>query len=193
MLPQNGAATDGRGVPAEGPTAGGSRFRSLALTARAFRKRGSLPLAAFLLGVGAFALTLGVVISSFLQSREDAKQRYLQTTNTQVRMLATAIDQGRKDTWDQVRKSVAELWMQAGPWWLAPDQHFVIVDNKDGNVILNIAAYRSGDPASSDADVRATVVALREQIGFSSMVTSPVRYMGEFRSETGQEMLGSFL
>jgi PAS domain S-box-containing protein len=193
MLPQSRTATDGRRVPANVSSADGSRFRSLRLSARAFRRRGSLPLAAFLLGVGAFALTLGVVISSFLQSREDAKQRYLQTTKTQVRMLATAIDLGRKDSWDQVRKSVVELWMQAGPWWLAPDQHFVIVDNKDGQVILNIAAYRSGDPASSKEDVRAVVVALRERLGFSSMVTSRVRYTGEFHSEIGQEMLGSFL
>jgi PAS domain S-box-containing protein len=158
------------------------------LSARSLGKRGSLPLAAFLMGVGAFALTLGVVISSFLQSREEAKQRYLQTTKTEVRMLATAIDLNRENkNWDQVRKAVLELWMQAGHWVLAPDEHFVIVDNQTDEVILNISAQRAGDAASSHPNVGNMIIAVRKQL-----VSSPLR-SGEFRSQTGQEMLGSFL
>src|SRR5580700_9558636 len=115
MSSENGAATNGKGknLPATAPSSPRSHGPSLVLSARSLGKRGSLPLAAFLLGVGAFALTLGVVISGFLQSREEAKQRYLQTTTTEVRMLAAAIDQGRKDKWEQVRKSVVEQWVQA--------------------------------------------------------------------------------
>jgi PAS domain S-box-containing protein len=189
MSPENGAATHGRGLPADGLSPRGA---SLALLPRALGRRGSLPLVAFLLGVGAFALTVGLVISSFLQGREEAKQRYLQTTTTQVRMLATAVEMGRKDNWEQVRKSVVELWMQAGRSGFSPDEHFVIVDNKDGKVILNIAARRSADSSSSSPEVRRTIVALRERIGFSSLLSN-FRFAGEFRSETGQEMLGSFL
>jgi PAS domain S-box-containing protein len=193
MPPENGAATDGRELPADAPSTRRSLGPSLLLSARSLGKKGSLPLAVFLLGVGAFALTVGVVISSLLQSREEAKERYLQTTKTEVRMLATAVEIGRKDSWEQVRKSVAELWMQAGPWWLSPDEHFVIVDNKDGHVLLNITAYRPAESSSSDLSVQTTIVALRERLGVSSLVSSPVKFTGEFRSEAGQELLGSFL
>jgi two-component system sensor kinase FixL len=189
MSPENGAATDGNKLPAEAEPPRGSHGPSLVLSAQSLGKRGSLPLAAFLLGVGAFALTLGVVISGFLQSREEAKQRYLQTTTTEVRMLAAAIDQGRKDKWEQVRKSVVEQWVQAGHWSIHPDEHFVIVDNKDGHIVLNVGRH-SEDPAESDPEVRRTIVALRER-GFPSL-THAVRFTGEFRSDTGQEMLGSF-
>ncbi|HEV3303135.1 MAG TPA: PAS domain S-box protein, partial [Planctomycetaceae bacterium] len=165
---------------------------SLVLSARSLGKRGSLPLAAFLLGVGAFALTLGVVISSFLQSREEAKQRYLQTTRTEVRMLAGAINSGRKKDWEQVRKDVLEQWVYAGHWGAQTDEHFVIVDNKDGQVILNVG-HHLADEASSDLEVRRIIVALRERLGPTSLRSSPVKFTDEFRSETGQEMLGSFL
>ncbi|HEV8067222.1 MAG TPA: PAS domain S-box protein [Planctomycetaceae bacterium] len=202
MSSENGAATHGNGknLPASSPPLRGSHGPSLVLSTRSLRKRRSLPLVAFLIGVGAFALTLGVVISSFLQSREEAKQRYLQTTQTEVRMLATAIDLGRKDNWDQVRKAVLQLWLQAGHWKVQPDEHFVIVDNNDGTVILNVG-HLLGD--TSDADVQRTIVAVRERMGPSSMRRSPVhaeevlgttlRFNGEFRPENGQEMLGSFL
>lgn len=210
MSSENGAATNGNGknLPATAPSSPGSHGPSLVLSSRSLRKRGSLPLAAFLMGVGAFALTLGVVISSFLQSREEAKQRYLQTTRTEVRMLATAIELGRKDiaatntnlaeavrqNWEQqVRKAVLELWMQAGHWVLAPDENFVIVDNQTGDVVLNIAAQRTGDTTSSNPIVRNLILGVREQKGISALKRSPIKFTGEFRSPTGQEMLGSFL
>jgi PAS domain S-box-containing protein len=194
MSSENGAATNGKGknLPATAPSSPGSHGPSLVLSARSLGKRGSLPLAAFLLGVGAFALTLGVVISSFLQSREEAKQRYLQTTRTEVRMLAGAINSGRKKEWEQVRKDVLEQWVYAGHWGAQTDEHFVIVDNKDGQVILNVG-HHLADEASSDLEVRRIIVALRERLGPTSLRSSPVKFTDEFRSETGQEMLGSFL
>ncbi|HEV7999428.1 MAG TPA: PAS domain S-box protein [Planctomycetaceae bacterium] len=198
MSPENGAATDGNKLPADAESSRGSPGPSLVLSAHSLGKRGSLPLAAFLLGVGAFALTLGVVISGFLQSREDAKQRYLQTTTTEVRMLAAAIDLGREDDWEQVRKAVVEQWVQAGHWGIQPDEHFVIVDNKDGSIILNVGRH-SEDPSISDPEVRRTIAALHERIGLglpqrtsSSLTSAPVKFTGEFRSDTGQEMLGAF-
>jgi PAS domain S-box-containing protein len=191
MFPQNGAATDGKKLPADAESPRGAHGPSLVLSAQSLGKRGSLPLAVFLLGVAAFALTLGVVISSFLQSREEAKQRYLQTTTTEVRMLAAAIDQGRKDKWEQVHKAVVEQWVQAGHWGIQPDEHFVIVDNKDGSIILNMERH-SDDPENSNREVRRTIVALREKLGFTSLTSTPVRFTGEFRSDTGQEMLGAF-
>jgi PAS domain S-box-containing protein len=194
MSSENGAATNGKGknLPATAPSSPGSHGPSLVLSARSLGKRGSLPLAAFLLGVGAFALTLGVMVSSFLQSREEAKQRYLQTTRTEVRMLAGAIDLGRKKDWEQVRKDVLELWVQAGHWGAQTDEHFVIVDNQNDEVILNIAGHRTGDTASNP-NVQSMVFAFRKQWEISSPKSSLVRYTGEFRSPTGQEMLGSFL
>jgi two-component system, LuxR family, sensor kinase FixL len=198
MSPENGAATDGNKLPADAESSRGSHGPSLVLSARSLGKRGSLPLAAFLLGVGAFALTLGVVISGFLQSREEAKERYLQTTTTEVRMLAAAIDQGREDDWEQVRKAVVEQWVQAGHWGIHPDEHFVIVDNKDGHIVLNVGRHPE-DPAESDPEVRRTIAALHDRIGlvlpqksFSSLASPPVKFTGEFRSDTGQEMLGAF-
>ncbi|HET6325331.1 MAG TPA: PAS domain S-box protein [Planctomycetaceae bacterium] len=191
MSPQNGVATDGKQLSADAQSPSELRGLSLVPLGRALRKRASLPLAAFLLGVAAFALTLGVVISSFLQSREEAKQRYLQTTTTEVRMLAAAIDQGRKDKWEQVRKSVVEQWVQAGHWGIHPDEHFVIVDNKDGHIVLDVGRHAE-DPHTSDPEVRRTIVALRERIGLQSLTSAPVRFTGEFRSDNGQEMLGAF-
>lgn len=198
MSPQNGVATDDQALSADAPSPSQLRGLSLVPWSRALRKRGSLPLAAFLLGVAAFALTLGVVISSFLQSREEAKQRYLQTTTTEVRMLAATIEQGRKDKWEQVRKAVVEQWVQAGHWGVEPDEHFVIVDNKDGQVILNVGRHAE-DPNLANPEVRRTIAALHERIGlalpqrsFNSLTRPPVKFTGEFRSDTGQEMLGSF-
>ena len=211
MSPENGAATDGNKLPADAEPPRGSHGPSLVLSAQSLGKRGSLPLAAFLLGVGAFALTLGVVISSFLQSREEAKERYLQTTRTEVRMLATALEMNREELqarnikhddraqWEQVRKAVLELWLQAGHWVTKPDENLVIVDNQDGEVKLNIAALRAGDVAS-DVAVGGMIAGVREKHGFSphkgraddKVGNLPVRYTGEFRSSSGQEMLGSF-
>ena len=107
----------------------GTRGPWLALSTQVLGTRRSLPLAAFLIGVGV-ALTVGLVISSFLQSREEAKQRYLQTTKTEVRMLAGAVDmnskpaanQPRKVEVEQIRKAVLELWLQAGHWIPAADK-----------------------------------------------------------------------
>jgi PAS domain S-box-containing protein len=214
MSRQNGAATDGKKLPADAESPRGSHDPSLVLSARSLGKRGSVPLAAFLLGVGAFALTVGVVISSFLQSREEAKERYLQNTQTEVRMLVTAIDMSSRDLdaksikrdepaeWEQVRKAILELWVQAGHWVPAPDENLVVLDNRDGDVKLNIAGQRAGGAASS-ADVRGMIAGVREKLGASPLrkaaITGdkvgdpPVRYTGGFRSPTGQEMLGSFL
>jgi PAS domain S-box-containing protein len=103
-------------------------------------------------------------------------------------MLATAIDLNRENkNWDQVRKAVLELWMQAGHWVLAPDEHFVIVDNLTDEVILNMSAQRVGDSASSHPNVGNMIIAVRKQLAGSPLKS------GEFRSQTGQEMLGSFL
>jgi PAS domain S-box-containing protein len=206
MSGENGAATNGKNLPADAKPPRGSHGPVLVLSAQSLGKRGSLPLAAFLLGVSAFALTLGVVISSFLQSREDAKQRYLQTTKIEVRMLAGAAEMNRKPNEEpkresnqeqvkadreRVLKAVLELWMQAGHWVPAPDENFVILDNRDGQVILNIAGQRAADAASSTANVRSNIAAVREKMGLSAL-RNPVRYTGEFRSANGQETLGSF-
>lgn len=211
MPSELGAATNANNLPPDPQSPQGSHWPSLVLSAQSLRKRGSLPLAAFLLGVGAFALTVGVMVSSFLQSREDAKERYLQTSKTEVRMLATALDMNRKDLeakgvksdeasqWEQVRKTVLELWLQAGHWTVKADENLVIVDLQSGDVKLNVAELRGGD-SSSPADVRGMVAGVREKMGFSPHKLIPgatvgdprVQYTGEFRSSTGQQMLGSF-
>jgi PAS domain S-box-containing protein len=192
MSLRNRAATEGTKVPADARSPRESAGPSLALSAQSLGKRGSLPLAYFLLGVGAFALTVGVVISSFLQSREDAKNRYLQTTKIEARMLAGAVEMNRKADQEHVLKAVLELWMQAGHWVPAADENFVIVDNQDGQVIWNFAGQRTADPASSTQNVRGIIVAVREKLGLSALRNLPVRYTGEFHSPSGQEMLGSF-
>jgi PAS domain S-box-containing protein len=202
MSSENGIhPTDGETRPTEGAFSRGTRGPWLALSTKVLGRRRSLPLAAFLVGVGAFALTVGLVISSFLQSREDARQRYLQTTKTEVRMLAGAVDMNSKPGADrprkleveQIRKAVLELWLQAGHWIPAPDENFVIVDNRSMDIILNIGAQRATpDPASSDTNVRGMLVAVREKLGFSALSGRPIRYTGEFLAPTGREMLGSF-
>jgi PAS domain S-box-containing protein len=202
MSSENGITpTDGETRPAEGAFSRGARGPWLALSTQVLGRRHSLPLAAFLVGVGAFALTVGLVISSFLQSREDARQRYLQTTKTEVRMLAGAVDMNskpaanepRKVEVEQIRKAVLELWLQAGHWIPAPDENFVIIDNRNMDIILNIGALRAtADPASSETNVRGMVVAVREKLGFSALSGRPIRYTGEFLAPTGMEMLGSF-
>jgi PAS domain S-box-containing protein len=192
MSLENRAATEGTKVPADARLPRESPGPSLALSARSLGKRRPLPLAALVLGVGAFALTFGVAISSFLQSREDAKDRYLQTTKIEARMLAGAVEMNRNADRERVLKAVLELWMQAGHYVPASDENFVIVDNQDGQVILNIAGQRTADPASSTQNVRGIIVAVREKLGLSSLRNLPVRYTGEFRSPGGQEMVGSF-
>jgi len=199
MSSENGLPPTDRGTGRDASAF--SRGPWLALSTQVLGRRRSLPLAAFLVGVGAFALTVGLVISSFLQTREEARQRYLQTTKTEVRMLAGAVDMNtkpaangpRKLDVEQVRKAVLELWLQAGHWIPAPDENFVIVDNRNMDVILNIGAQRATpDPASSETNVRGMVVAAREKLGFSALSGRPIRYTGEFLAPTGQEMLGSF-
>jgi len=214
MSSEQGAATNGKNLPADSQSPQGSHGPSLVLSTQSLGKRGSLPLVAFLIGVGAFALTVGVVVSSFLQSREEAKERYLQTTRTEVRMLATALDMNRKDLeakgithddpaqWEQIRKAALELWVQAGHWVAKPDENLVIVDNHDGEVKLNIAAERPGDAASA-ANVGLIIDAVCDKQGITPPLNKAesardrvggalVRYTGEFRSPSGQEMLGSF-
>jgi PAS domain S-box-containing protein len=203
MSSDNGAATNGENVPADGHASRGSRGSSLPVPIRTLGQRGSLPLAQFLIGVGAFALTMGVVVSSFLQSREEAKQRYLETTKIEVRMLASAIDlvPNKDSNWDQVRKAVVDSWMQAGHWThLSPDEHLVIFDNRTLDVKLDITPPGSGDPVVGPS-VLDTIVTIHEQMwpsslkiatGVAEFKKSPARFTGQFLVGR-HEMLGSFL
>jgi PAS domain S-box-containing protein len=160
------------------------------LTPKSLRRR-RLSLVAFLLGLGSVILSLAVVVVSLLQNRDAAEKAYLQTTQNEVRMLAADIDIERKLSNEQLLSSVFDRWVQAGHWNRDPDEHFLIVNNVDSEVILD-TAYRgpSHHPPSSSA-INRVIIAVREQIGPQSL---PIRrYTGAFQTESGEPLLGSFV
>lgn len=156
------------------------------LTPKTVRRRRRLSLIAFLLGLGAAILSLVVVAVSQLQNRDVAEQEYLRTTRNEVRMLAAAIDEGKKENNEELLNTVFDRWIQAGHATRNPDEHFLIVDNVDSEVILD-SDYRGPSyrpPASADLDQ--VILAVRERMGFR------LHYSDTFPSESGEPLLGSF-
>jgi PAS domain S-box-containing protein len=121
-----------------------------------------------------------------LQNRDVAEQEYLRTTRNEVRMLAAAIDDEKKENNEQLLNTVFDRWIQAGHANRSPDEHFLIVDNLDSKVILDTdyrgPSYRPPPSAAVDQDI----VIVREHMGFR------LHYSDTFRSESGEPLLGSF-
>src|SRR5579863_8354903 len=109
---------------------------------RPFGRR-RLPMVLFLLGLGSIVLSETVVVVSLIQSREIAEQNYLRTTRNEVRMLANEVDLGRKQNTEQLLITLGDSWIQLGHWTREPDEHFVIVDNLDSEVVLD-TVYQHG-------------------------------------------------
>jgi PAS domain S-box-containing protein len=161
------------------------------LTPKSLRRR-RLSLVAFLLGLGSVILSLAVVVASLLQNRDAAEQAYLRTTRNEVRMLATVVDYGRKETNEQLLNAIFDRWVQAGHWTRDSDEHFLIVDNVDSEVILD-TAYRglSHHPPPSEA-INQVVLAIREQMG-PPVSPSLIPFSEAFQPESGEPLLGSFI
>jgi PAS domain S-box-containing protein len=161
------------------------------LTPKSLRRR-RLSLVAFLLGLGSVILSLAVVVVSLLQNRDAAEQAYLKNTRNEVRMLATVVDYGRKETDEQLLNVIADRWVQAGHWNRDPDEHFLIVNNVDSEVILD-TAYRgpSHRPPPSNA-INQVILAVREQMG-PLLTPALTPYSDAFQPESGEPVLGSFI
>lgn len=159
------------------------------LTPKSVRRRRRLSLIAFLLGLGSAILSLAVVGVSHLQKRDVAEQEYLQRTRNEVRLLSAAIDEGKKQTNEQLLTTVFDRWIQAGHWNRNWDEHFLIVSNINSEVILD-TAYNgpSHHPPPSPA-LNQVILAVREQMGPFPLRLS---YSDTFQSESGEPLLGSF-
>jgi PAS domain S-box-containing protein len=113
-----------------------------------------------------------------LQEREAVEAQYLQTSRNELQMLAATIDPYNPNN-DQIFQSILKLWTEAGHGNPAPDEHFVIVDNRDSTVILQRPSW-----LPIDKDV---IVPVREKMRLRD------RFSGTFQSESGTHLLGSFL
>ncbi len=162
------------------------------LTPKSVRRRRRLSLIAFLLGLGSAVLSLAVVAVSLLQNRNVAEQEYLRTTGNEVRMLAAAIDEGKKENDEQLLNAVFDRWIQAGHWNRNPDEHFVIVNNVDSEVILDTAYRGPSHRPPPSAGLNQVILAVREQMG-PQLLPLHLLYSDAFQSESGEPVIGSFI
>jgi hypothetical protein len=109
------------------------------LAPQSIRRRRRLSLIGFLLGLGAVILSLVVVAISQLRHREEIEQDYLRRTRAELSLLCSALDDPHeKDKDDEVLLNVlCDRWRQMDHWGHDPDEHFIVVNNVDSEVLLD--------------------------------------------------------
>ncbi len=161
------------------------------LAPESIRRRRRLSLTAFLLGLGAVVLSLVLVAFSQLHNREETDQEYLRRTHNEVDLLSYAIDSAEKTDDETLLNKLCDQWRHSDHWDRDPDEHFIVVNNVDAEVMLD-TVYRglSHHPKPSQ-ELRRIVVAVRDQLGAQQ---KPLRrvFSDKFQAETGEPLLGTF-
>jgi PAS domain S-box-containing protein len=159
------------------------------LAPESIRRRRRLSLTAFLLGLGAVILSLFVVWFSQLHNREEIDQGYLDRTRNEVDLLSYAIDSAGKTDDDTLLNKLCDQWRQLGHWSHDPDEHFIVVNNADAEVMLD-TVYRGlahrPTPSPELRQLRQIVIAVAQQKALRRVFTD------KFQSETGEVLLGTF-
>jgi PAS domain S-box-containing protein len=161
------------------------------LAPESIQRRRRLSLTAFLLGLGAVILSLVVVVFSRLQNREELERDYLRQTKNELSLLCSAIDDAHehdKGKTDEVLlNELCDRWRQMGHWTRDPDEHFVVVNNVDSEVLLD-TVYQGWlhHPPQSDElrQVDQVVINVRE--------LQRRNFSGKFKTDSGETLLGTF-
>lgn len=156
------------------------------LAPESIRRRRRLSLTAFLLGLGAVILSLVVVVISQLRNREEIEREYLRRTRDELSLLCSALDDPlEKSKDDEVLLNVlCDRWRQMGHWGHDPDEHFIVVNNVDSEVLLD-TIYRGWlhHPEKSMGLLQ-VVLNIREQ--------QRRNFSDTFKTDSGEALLGTF-
>jgi PAS domain S-box-containing protein len=159
------------------------------LAPESIRRRRRLSLTAFLLGLGAVILSLVLVAISQLHNREVIDQEYLRRTRNEVDLLSYAIDSADKKDDETLLNKLCDQWRQSDHWNHDPDEHFIVVNNVDGEVMLD-TVYRGlahrPSPSPELRQLRQILSAVAQQKALRRVFTD------KFQSETGEALLGTF-
>jgi PAS domain S-box-containing protein len=159
------------------------------LTPKSIRRRRRLSLTAFFLGLGAVILSLVVVAFSQLHNLEEIDQEYLRRTRNEVDLLSYAIDSAGKTDDETLLNKICDQWRNSGHWNHDPDEHFIVVNNADAEVMLDTVYRGLGHHPSASPELRELrqiVVAVAQQKALRRV------FSDKFQSETGEPLLGTF-
>ncbi len=166
------------------------RLSNPILTAQSARRRRRLTLMAFILGLGSVVLSLVIVEINHLRTPEIAEDEYLRQTRNEVNMLAAKVDAGQKMTDRELLITIADQWVQLSNWIRDPDEHFLVVNNVDSQVLLDTIYRGPSDTIPSSDRFYQVVVAVREQMG-NRPLTIRLLYSDTFTAR-GESLIGSF-
>jgi PAS domain S-box-containing protein len=156
------------------------------LAPQSIRRRRRLSLTAFFLGLGAVILSLVVVAISQLRHREEIEQDYLRRTRDQLSLLCSALDDPHdKDKGDEVLLIVlCDNWRRMGHWGHDPDEHFIVVNNVDSEVLLDTIYQGWLHHPQKSMELLQVVINIREQ--------QRRTFSDTFKTDSGEALLGTF-